>query len=97
MNKPKPTSDKQPSETMEFEITPGDFSGATVVDSVKRNKLIERGILTSDQVKRFLALSNNKEERNSMEMFQVSLETFCSDYPESRMGMINEWEQSQIL
>jgi hypothetical protein len=97
MNKPKPTSDKQPSETMEFEITPGDFSGATVVDSVKRNKLIERGILTSDQVKKFLALSNNKEERNSMEMFKVELESNCADFPYVRMEMINEWEQSQIL
>jgi hypothetical protein len=91
------TSDKQPSETMEFEATPGDFNGATLVDSVKRNKLIERGILTSDQVKRYLALSNNEEERNSPEMFKVDLEATCADSPESRLGMINEWEQSQIL
>jgi hypothetical protein len=97
MNKPKPTSDKQPSETMEFEATPGDSTGAMVAERVKRNKLIERGILTSDQVKRFLALSNNKEERNSPEMFKVELETTCSDYPYARLGMVNEWEQSQIL
>ena len=93
----KATSEQPTSEPMEFEVTPGDSTGMILVDRVKRNKLIERGILTSNQVKEFLALPSNSEERNSLEMFKVEMESVCSDYPNSRRNMINEWEQGQIL
>lgn len=93
----KATSEQQAPDPMELKATQKDFTGSTALEAIQRNKLIERGILTYDQVKRYLALANNKKERNSLEMFKVEMEAVCSDYPQNRPNMINEWEQGQIL
>jgi hypothetical protein len=93
----KATSEQQAPDPMELKATPNDSTGSLVLEQIQRNKLIERGILTYDQVKRYLALGNNKQERKSLEMFKVKLEATCSDFPECRLSRINKWEQEQIL